>query len=132
MDTNMATNFTNAGLESPVTDVQLDWGKNMTGWTPEVKAIYAAMKDNPYSAFFYQVDVAMMRALCSHHSAASLKPDTTAAEWKLIWERWDHFGATMKARANLRYTLAKTAEASSYVDDLDDVLKGMVGEPDAQ
>jgi hypothetical protein len=110
-------------LETPVTGVDLDWGTVPTKWHREVKALYLSFKDNEFSKFFYQTDVALIRLLCEQHSMALKFPDEmTAAGWKAIYEQWDKFGTTMKSRAQVRFTIAKSQVAEDYSKDINDVI----------
>lgn len=115
-------NFSASNYESPETQVQLDWGRIPKDWHPEVKKLYASFRDNDFSKFFYQTDVHMMRLLCEQHTIAFMNPDVKAAEWKVIWDGWNSFGTSMRSRANVRYTQAKTNVVEDYSQMANDVM----------
>jgi hypothetical protein len=99
---------------TPKTNVKLRWGTPNPDWDDEIKALYKSFKDNEFSEFFYQSDVAVLRILMGQLDAALENAEMTAAGWRTLWDQLDKFGATMKSRAGINYTVTTKTDEESY------------------
>lgn len=116
-------NFSPTNYETPITKAPLDWGRPVSGWHKEVKALYLSFKDNEYSKFFYQTDIHALRLLLTRYSDALGNEDFTAAGWKALDDQLGKFGTTMKDRASIRYTSEKKQAEENYSEVVTSLFK---------